>query len=144
MKLGTAPPRASKVTRPCQSRRLRSSGQYAAERFHALPTKQLCTARIRRNEDRFPAQPLCMPRRHRRANSVTTGFIGGGADHRTIAAPSDQDRLSAKLWIVSLFDGGIESVHVHMNHLAIGGSKGLLPRFSRMASCAPPGESSAN
>jgi hypothetical protein len=41
-----------------------------------------------------------------------------------IAAPSDHDRLSAKLWIVSLFDRGVERVHVHMNDLAKG-SRGL-------------------
>jgi hypothetical protein len=57
----------------------------------------------------------------RRSDAIRLSLIRGGADYRTIAAPSDHDRLSAKLGIVWLFDrgGDLEQIKFLLGHSSI-------------------------
>jgi hypothetical protein len=57
---------------------------------------------------------------HGGADAEDSGFIGCSADDGAVAAPGNDDRFPAKVWVVALFDGGIEGVHVDMNDLAVG------------------------
>lgn len=41
-----------------------------------------------------------------------------GADDAALAGPADDDRFSAQLRLIALFDGRVECVHVDMNDLA--------------------------
>ena len=75
---------------------------------------------VGRDEDGFGAEALGGDGGHGGADAEASGFIGGGADDGAVAAPGDDDGFAAELRVVSLFDGGVEGVHVDVNDLAGG------------------------
>ncbi len=78
------------------------------------------TGEVGRDEDCLRAETLGGDGGHGGANAEDAGFIGCGADDGAVAAPGDDDRFAAQLWVVPLFDGGVEGVHVDVNDLAGG------------------------
>src|SRR5260370_39766677 len=77
------------------------------------------THEIRRNEDRFWAQPFSTDCWHCRAHTELPRLIRSGAYNRPVAFPSDNNRFAAQMRIVALFDRSVERVHVHMNELSL-------------------------
>ena len=73
---------------------------------------------VGRDEDGLGAEALCCDGGHGRTNAEASGFVGCGADDGALAAPGDDDGFAAELRVVSLFDGGVEGVHVDVNDLA--------------------------
>ncbi len=53
--------------------------------------------------------------RHCRANTVSARDVACGGDHATLAA-ADDDRLVGKRRVVTLLDGGVESIAIHMRN----------------------------
>ncbi len=52
-------------------------------------------------------------------DALRTGFIGGcGDDPPVLRVTTDDDGLTTQGWIISLFDGSIERVHVYVQNLA--------------------------
>ncbi len=66
-------------------------------------------------------------KRHCRVNTEFTSFVGGGGDDSTLAALSaDDDCLSLQRWVVELFYGDEEGVHIDVKDGA--GESGLVQR----------------
>src|SRR5690554_113884 len=60
---------------------------------------------------------------HGRVNTILACFIAGGRHHSPLLPITHSDGLTAIVGVVALFDGGIEGIHIHMDYLAVHGSK---------------------
>src|SRR5580700_5627193 len=74
--------------------------------------------KIRRHKDGLRTQAFSANRRHSGMDTEASGFIRSSTNDRPISPPRHNDRFSAQLRVVPLFDGGIERVHVHMDDFA--------------------------
>ena len=70
------------------------------------------------DEDGVGAEALCGDCGESGADSVATGFVGCGADDRSLALLGDNNGLAAQGGVVSLFNRGVEGVHIDVNDLA--------------------------
>src|SRR5579859_2885372 len=70
---------------------------------------------IRSDEDCARTQAFRSYCWHGRTHAETPGLVGGRADDRAVAFPSDDHGLAAQLRIVALLDRSVKGVHVDMD-----------------------------
>src|ERR1700726_2149998 len=72
-----------------------------------------------RHEDEVGAYAFGGDRWHCGVHAEFPRFVACGGDNAALARSADGNRFSAQIRIVALLDGGVESIHVDMDNLAL-------------------------
>ncbi|MCY1429296.1 hypothetical protein D9M71_452100 [compost metagenome] len=81
----------------------------------------LISVHARLDDRQVRAELECMPRRHRRAHAIRPCLIVTGGNHAAmVRRPANSQRFTGECGVVAHFYGGIETIAIDMNDLALG------------------------